>query len=109
MGANCIRAVKHRTSHFAETKIHKEQQIEEYGHGDIGASIVKKMSAHERLAKEMKQIELDCEALPLGSHPIERSQYCSQTFFMLPRVVTNKGLVKIKGENIDFVHLLHRN
>jgi hypothetical protein len=25
---------------------------------------------HERLAEEMKQSEIDCEALPLGSHPI---------------------------------------
>jgi len=36
------------------------------------------MSAHERLAKEMKQSEIDCEALPFGSHPIECSQYYSQ-------------------------------
>jgi hypothetical protein len=42
----------------------------EYGHGDIDPVIVKKMYVHERLAEEMKQSEIDCEALPLGSHPI---------------------------------------
>lgn len=51
---------------------YKEQQIEEYGHGDIDpVTVKKKMSAHERLAEEMKQSKIECEALPLGSHPIE--------------------------------------
>jgi hypothetical protein len=72
MAANCIRGLKHRTTHFAETKINKEQQ-KDNGHGDVYTFILKKMSAHERLVKEMKQSEIDCKALPLGSHPIERS------------------------------------
>jgi hypothetical protein len=90
---------------FADTKVHKE----EYGHGDIDPVIVKKMYVHERLAEEMKQSEIHCEAFPLGSHPIERRQYYSHTFPMSPKLVTNKGLVKIKGKNIDFFHLLQRN
>ena len=96
-------------SHLAETKVHKEKQIEEYGKGDIDPVTVKKMSAHERLAREMKQSKIECEALSLGSHPIEGSEYYSQTFSMSPRVVTNKGLVKIKGKNIDYIQLLQRN
>ena len=99
----------HRYSHFAENKVYKEQQIEEYGQGDIDPVTVKKMSAHERLAKEMEQSNIECKALSLGSHPIEGSEYYSQTFSMSPRLVTNKGLVKIKGKNIDYVQLLQRN
>jgi hypothetical protein len=57
----------------------------------------------------MKQSQIGCEALPVGSHPIERKQYYSQTFSMSPKFVTNKGLVMIRGKNIDFVQLLQRN
>jgi hypothetical protein len=61
------------------------------------------------MAEEMKQSQIDCGALPLDSHPIERKQYYSQTFSMSSKFLTNKGLVKIKGKNIDFVQLLQRN
>ena len=61
------------------------------------------------MAEEMKQSQIDCEVLALGSHPIERKQYYSQTFPMSPKFVTNKGLVKIRGKNIDFVQLLQKN
>ena len=101
--------MEHGPNFFAETKVYKEQLREVYGHGDIDPVIVKKMYVHERLAEEMQQSEIDCEALPLGSHPIERRQYYSHTFPMSPKLVTKKGLVKIKGKNIDFFHLLQRN
>ena len=99
----------HSRGHFAETKVHKEQQIENHGQGDIDPVTVRKMSAHERLANEMKQSKIECEALSLGSDPIEDTEYYSQTFSMSPRLVMNKGLVKISGKNIDYVHLLQRN
>jgi hypothetical protein len=105
-----MRFVEHKTYHFAQAKSNKEEQkAEEHGHGDIDPVIVKKLSAHEKMAEEMKQSQIDCEALPLGSHPIERKQYYSQTVSMSPKFVTNKGLVKIRGKNIDFVQLLQRN
>jgi hypothetical protein len=100
-----MRFVEHKSTHFPQTKSDKEH-IDE---GDIDPVIVKKLSAQEKMAEEMKQNQIDCEALPLGSHPIERKQYYSQTFSMSPKFVTNKGLVKIKGKNVDFVQLLQRN
>jgi hypothetical protein len=100
-----MRSVDHKTTHFAQTKSDKE----EHDHGDIDPLIVKKLSTHEKMAEEMKQNQIDCEALELGSHPIERKEYYSHTFSMSPKFVTNKGLVKIKSKNIDFVHLLQRN
>jgi hypothetical protein len=109
VAASCIRPMHHKPSHIAETKVHNEQQVEKYGRGDIDQVTVKKMSAHEKLAEEMKQNKIECEALLLGSHQIECSEYYSQTLSMSPRLVTNKGLVKIKGKNIDYVHLLQRN
>jgi hypothetical protein len=99
----------HRHNHLAENKVSKEQQTGEYSQGDIDPVTVKKMSTHERLAKEIKESNIKCEALSLGSHPIEGSEYYSQTFSMSPRLVTNKGFVKIEGKNIDYVQILQRN
>jgi|RhiMetdeSRZDD1v2_1073273.scaffolds.fasta_scaffold17471_9 hypothetical protein len=102
--------VEHKNHHFAQDKSNKEEQkSEEDGYGEIDPVIVRKLSTHEKLAEEMKQSQIGCEALPPGSHPIERKQYYSQTFSMSPKFVTNKGLVKIRGKNIDFVQLLQRN
>jgi hypothetical protein len=102
--------VEHNNHHFAQAKSNKEEQkSEEDGYGEIDPVIVRKLSTHEKLAEEMKQSQIGCEALPPGSHPIERKQYYSQTFSMSPKFVTNKGLVKIRGKNIDFVQLLQRN
>jgi hypothetical protein len=100
-----MRFVEHKTTHFTTTKSDKEGN----DHGDIDPIIVKKLSTREKLAEEMKQSEIDCEALPLGLQPIERKQYYSHTFSMSPKFVTNKGLVKIRGKNIHFVQLLQRN
>jgi hypothetical protein len=102
--------VEHKAHHFDQAKSNKEEQkLEEHSFGDMDPVLVKKMSTHEKLAEEMKRSQIGCEALPIGSHPIERKQYYSQTFSMSPKFVTNKGLVKIRGKNIDFVQLLQRN
>lgn len=70
-----MRFVEHKTHHFAQAKSNKEEQkTEEHGHWDTDPVIVKKLSAHEKMAEEMKQSQIDCEALPLGSHPIECKQ-----------------------------------
>jgi hypothetical protein len=40
---------------------------------------------------------------------IERSPYYSYNFSMTPRAVTNRGAIRIKNMNIDFIQLLQRN
>lgn len=97
--------VEHKTVHFARAKSNEE----DHDNGDIDPVIIKKVSVHDKMAEEMKLSQIDGESLPLGSHPFERKQYYSQNFSMSPKFVTNKGLVKIKGKNIDFVQLLQRN
>ena len=101
-----MRFVEHKSTHSAHIGSNKR---EEYDHEDADPIIIKKLSAHEKMAEEIKKSQIDCEALELGSHRLERNQYFSQTFSMSPKFVTNKGLVKIKGRNIDYVQLLQRN
>ena len=101
-----MRVVDHKTTQSAQAGSNKR---EEGDREDIDPIIIKKKSAHEKMAEEIKKNQIDCEALELGSHPIERKQHFSQTFSMSPKFVTNKGLIKIKGRNIDYVQLLQRN
>jgi hypothetical protein len=101
-----MRVVNHKSTQSAQAGSNKR---EEDDHKDIDPIIIKKLSAHEKMAEEIKKNQIDCEAIELGSHPLERKQYFSQTFSMSPKFVTNKGLVKIKGGNIDYVQLLQRN
>lgn len=83
---------------------------QEKEHGDVESIIIKRVAAHEKLAGEMKKGGIDCEALPLGSHKLEREQsYYSHSFALSSRFVTNKGLIRIVGKNIDFVQMLQRN
>jgi hypothetical protein len=83
---------------------------EEHGHGDIEPIVIKRVAVHERLAQEMKKSGIDCEAFPLGSHELEHEQtYYSHSFALSSRLVTNKGLIRVMGKNIDFVQLLQRN
>ena len=97
-------AVGH-TQHSSHADSH-----EEHGHGDSESIIVKKVAAHERLAEEMKKNGIDCAALPLGSHKLEREEtYYSHGFALSSRFVTNKGLIEVRGKNVDFVQVLQRN
>ncbi|HXG07319.1 MAG TPA: hypothetical protein VNI77_08360 [Nitrososphaera sp.] len=71
--------------------------------------IIRKIAVHEKLAEEMKKSGVDCVTRPLGSHKLEREEtYYSHAFALSPRVVTNKGIIEIRGRNIDFVQVLQR-
>jgi hypothetical protein len=101
-----MRVVEHKSTQSVHPGSNKREEDDQE---DIDPIIIKKLSAHEKMAEEIKKNQIDCEAVELGSHPLERKQYFSQTFSMSPKFVTNKGLVKIKGRNIDYVQLLQRN
>jgi hypothetical protein len=85
---------------------HKEP---ESGHGDIEPVVVRKLAANENLADEMKKHGIDCEALYSGSHPLERGEYYSYLFPLTSRLVTNRGVVKVRGRTVSFIQILQRN
>jgi hypothetical protein len=87
---------------------HSADEDKQQAHTDIEPVIVKVLNSHEELADRMKKKGIDCEALPIGSHTLEGKPYYSQLFAMSSRFVTNKGLIKIRGKNIDFVQVLQR-
>ena len=89
---------------------HSDSDEGEHGHGDTEPIIIKRIPVHEKMANEMHENGIDCEALPYGSHQLEREEaYYSHSFALSSRLVTNKGIIRVSGRNIDFVQILQRN
>jgi hypothetical protein len=89
--------VEHEDSHIKRHP-HSGSHEEKQGHADIEPVIVKRIGPHQKLAAEMKRSGIDCQALEVGSHPIEQKPHSSYMFAHSSRLVTNKGIVKVRGE-----------
>jgi hypothetical protein len=84
----------------------------------ISADIIleneKIMNLNEILAKEISQNGIECKAITdIGSLPIEKKSYYSHLFPMSPRIVTNRGCIRLEGNgtrrNIDFIQIIQKN
>ena len=74
----------------------------------------KTMNLNEILAKEISQNGIECKAITdIGSLSIEKKSYYSYLFPMSPRIITNKGCIRLEGNgttrNIDFIQIIQRN
>ena len=72
------------------------------------------MNLNEILAEEVSQNGIECKAITdIGSLPIEKKSYYSQLFPMSPRIVTNRGCIRLEGNgtrrNIDFIQIIQKN
>jgi hypothetical protein len=72
------------------------------------------MNLNEILAKEVSQNGIECKAITdIGSLPIEKKSYYSHLFPMSPRIVTNRGCIRLEENgtrrNIDFIQIIQKN
>lgn len=81
---------------------------EEHGNGEIERVVVKKNTLNAILAAEMNKNGIQCEAVEIGSNSLEKAPHSSYTFALSSRLVTNRGLIRLKGKNLDFVQVLQR-
>jgi hypothetical protein len=86
--------------------------------GKISAEIIleneKTMNLNEILAKEISQNGIECKAIKdIGSLPIEKKSYYSHLFPMSPRIITNRGCIRLEVDgtrrNIDFIQIIQKN
>jgi hypothetical protein len=73
--------------------------------------IVKRVNLNERLAQEAKnELGIDCEAVEANSLAIEnKPSYYSYKFSMSPKIVTNRGCIKVKGKRFGLIQIIQRN
>jgi hypothetical protein len=81
---------------------------------DIILENEKTMNLNEILAKEISQNGIECKAITdIGSLPIEKKSYYSHLFPMSPRIVTNRGCIRLEENgtrrNIDFIQIIQKN
>lgn len=62
----------------------------------------------ERFAGMLSEIGVGAEPLNIGEGPVERDDYYSRYFSQTPRMVTNKGSLKVKETNIDMVQIIQK-
>lgn len=71
------------------------------------------ISLNERMAQEISKNGIHCKAvIDIGSLEIEKKQYYSYLFAMSPRIVTNRGCIRLEGDNkgnIDFIQIIQKN
>ena len=71
-------------------------------------------SINERLAREVNQNGIKCEAVTeLGSLGIEKKPPYSFLFPLSPRIITNRGCIRLTQENgrsnIDLIQIVQKN
>jgi hypothetical protein len=71
------------------------------------------ISLNERIAQEISKYGIYCKAVTdIGSFEIEKRHYYSYLFAMSPRIVTNRGYIRLEGDNkgnIDFIQIIQKN
>ena len=67
------------------------------------------MNLNEILANEVSQNGIKCKAITdIGSLPIEKKSYYSHLFPMSPRIVTNRGCIRLEGNGPEEILILSR-
>ncbi|TLX85527.1 MAG: hypothetical protein E6L04_05065 [Thaumarchaeota archaeon] len=69
----------------------------------------KNSSLNEIFASQMKKSGLTVETIPLGSLNLEREDYYNNDIGSNPRLITNRGCIKIKNKEITVIQIIQRN
>lgn len=78
-------------------------------HDDGESEIVKLMKLNEVYAIDIQNAGINAEAVPIGSLQLEKEEYYNNDLGARPRIVTNKGCIKLKECAIDLVQIIQRN
>lgn len=77
-------------------------------HGDEESDTFIAMTWPEKFAKMLADINIESEACGIGTTSIESGEYYSRHMASTPRMVTNRGCVQLKGQNIDAIHIIQK-
>ena len=66
------------------------------------------MNKNEEYCESLKKIGINAEAKPLDADKVEQENYYSKHFTNSPAMVTNHGIIKLKGSNIDEVQIIQK-
>jgi hypothetical protein len=71
--------------------------------------VIKRVNLNESLAQAMERIGIDCEAIEVNSLAIENRPYYSYKLPMSPKIVTNRGCIRVNGKSFGLIQIIQRN
>ena len=71
--------------------------------------VIKRVNLNESLAQSIERIGIDCEAIEVNSLAIEDRPYYSYKLPMTPKIVTNRGCIKVNGKSFGLIQIIQRN
>lgn len=77
--------------------------------GEDDSETIKISSLNEIFASQMKKSGLTVEAVPLGSLNLESEDYYHNDIGSNPRLITNRGCIKIEDKEITMIQIIQRN
>ncbi len=83
---------------------HNDNHLEE-----VEPETMKTLSLNELFAAQMNQNGLSVETVPLGSLSLETQEYYHNDIGSNPRLVSNRGCIKIKDKEISMIQIIQRN
>jgi hypothetical protein len=97
-----------------KTKASEAEAVPVSMSSDVILTEEESISINERLAREFNQSGIKCEAVTeLGSLRIEKKPPYSFLFPLSPRIVTNRGCIRLTPENdrsnIDLIQIVQKN
>lgn len=69
----------------------------------------KKLDINEIFASQMVANGLAAEAIPLGSLELEREEYYNNDIGSSPRLITNRGCIRVKDKEISIIQIIQKN
>ena len=75
---------------------------------DSESDTIHLVNKHEEYCESLKKIGITAEAKLLDMDEMEKEDYYSKNFTNSPAMVTNHGIITLKGSNIDEVQIIQR-
>ncbi len=77
--------------------------------GENDSETIQISSLNEIFASQMKKSGLTVKPVPLGSLHLESEDYYNNDIGSNPRLITNRGCIKIKDKEITMIQIIQRN
>jgi len=78
-------------------------------HDENDSESIKISSLNEIFASQMNKRGLTVETVPIGSLNLEFEEYYNNDIGSTPRIITNRGCIKIKKKEISMIQIIQRN
>jgi hypothetical protein len=69
---------------------------------------IKIENLNETFASQMNKTGMDAEAVPIGTLDLEREEYYNNDIGSNPRLITNRGCIRIKDKVVSMIQIIQK-